>query len=161
MYNNNSGPLIHFLRPICTYPYQIKLNFCSKADSARAYHFCLLLPDVERDGDDCVEDDGVGEEDEQRDDGGAAQRVVGNLLRPRQVDLKQTQSGESSLGHYPTKCLKSWYPAPVTESGSCTPTSWACTYIPGHQKALDPERDNHHGRVRVRVCIAVNFILYA
>ena len=46
------------------------------------------LPDVERDGHDGVEDDGVGEEDEQRNDGRAAQRVVGNLPRPRQVDLE-------------------------------------------------------------------------
>ena len=43
----------------------------------------MRLPDVERDGDDCVEDDGVGEEDEQRDDRRSAQRVVGHLPRPR------------------------------------------------------------------------------
>ena len=46
------------------------------------------LPHVERDGDYRVEHDGVREEDEQRDDRRSAQRVVGNLFRPRQVDLE-------------------------------------------------------------------------
>ena len=49
----------------------------------------MFLPDVERDRHHRVEHDRVREEDEQRDDGRAAQRILlrgGDLLRPRQPD---------------------------------------------------------------------------
>ena len=43
-----------------------------------------LNADVEGDGYDRVEDDGVGEEDEEGDDSGAAHRLVGDQRVPRQ-----------------------------------------------------------------------------
>ena len=47
-----------------------------------------LDADVEGDGDDRVEDDGVREEDEEGDDGGAAHRLVGDQRVPRQEGSK-------------------------------------------------------------------------
>ena len=44
------------------------------------YESIYLYTDVEGDGDDCVEDDDVGEEDEQGDDGGTHHGILNHKI---------------------------------------------------------------------------------